>query len=316
MKKNYFYAFLLVFAVFTLNAQTIEIDDDFESYAAGSPISGAHWTDWGCGGGAGCAIMCSVDQAHSGAQSGNIPSDGSTDAVLDLGNKIFGTWGLSFWMYVPSNQEAYFNFQGVVPIGAGEWIVGNIFFNEALGNPGQGYIDWSTSDTADDTYFSFPHDQWFQVITNVDISTGISTATWQFYVDGVEVIAAGTPFADGAGTYPTSYGGIDFFSISTDNNYYLDDVLYQDEFLAPDVSVQDLENKGFSAYPNPVTDQLNLRANEMINSVSISNILGQEVYRAEINSLHNSIDFSEFKNGTYFVSVKIGDTEGTVKVLK
>ncbi|MDA9341956.1 hypothetical protein N9Q84_03150 [Flavobacteriaceae bacterium] len=45
--------------------------------------------------------------------------------VLDLGNKIFGEWGLEFWMLVPNDKEGYFNLQGTVPIGSGEWVVGN-----------------------------------------------------------------------------------------------------------------------------------------------------------------------------------------------
>ncbi len=28
------------------------------------------------------------------------------DAVLDLGNKIFGQWGLEFWMYIPAGKTA------------------------------------------------------------------------------------------------------------------------------------------------------------------------------------------------------------------
>ena len=69
--------------------------------------------------------MSSDAQARSGAKSGYIPGDGTTDAVLDLGNKIFGEWGLEFWMLVPNDKEGYFNLQGTVPIGSGEWVVGN-----------------------------------------------------------------------------------------------------------------------------------------------------------------------------------------------
>lgn len=32
------------------------------------------------------------------------------DVVLDLGNKIFGEWGLDFWMYVVFGKEVYMNF--------------------------------------------------------------------------------------------------------------------------------------------------------------------------------------------------------------
>ncbi len=311
MKKNYFLAVLFTFAMVSVNAQ---FTDDMESYTDGQPISGGWWTDWGCGGGVGCAIMSSSAQAQSGVLSGLIPDDGTTDAVLDMGNKIFGSWGMKFAMYVPDGQEGYWNLQGTVPIGAGEWIVGNIFFNQDATNPGVGLID----DTAlGGVNFNFPHDQWFDVIMNFDINAGIGASTWQMWVNDVEVIPAGTAFTDNAGTYPTSLGGIDFFSISANNIYYVDDVDYRDSFHPdPTLGLDDLAAKGFSAYPNPVSNILNVRANEAISSVSIYNILGQEVYSAKLNAVSSTIDMSSYASGAYFVKVNIGGTEGIVKIVK
>jgi hypothetical protein len=313
MKKNYLFAVLFAFGMMNVNAQNIEFMDDMEAYTVGAPIYQDHWTDWACGGT--CAVTASGDFARSGSVSGNVPGDTTTDGVLDMGNKIFGTWGLEFYMYIPSGKEGYYNLQGTVPITAGEWIVGNINFNEALGAPGVGVIDLSTADLTDDITFAFPHDAWFSIITNVDISAGISAATWQMYVNGVEVVPSGTAFADGVGTTPTSLGGIDFFSVSADNNFYLDDFLYQDQFINP-AGVQDLEAKGFSAYPNPVKNVLNLKANEEISSAVVYNVLGQEVYNANVNALSSTIDMSSFASGAYFVKVTIGGTEGIVKILK
>ncbi len=82
------------------------------------------------------------------------------------------------------------------------------------------------------------------------------------------------------------------------------------------VGVEDFIAKGFSAYPNPVTDILNLSANEEISSVSISNILGQIIYQANVDSMNFTVDMSSFSGGTYFVIVQIGDTIRTVKIIK
>jgi hypothetical protein len=311
MKKNYFLAVLFSFAMISLSAQ---FSDDMESYVDGSPISGAHWTDWGCGGGPGCAIMSSSAEAQGGLLSGLIPDDTTTDAVLDLGNKIFGTWGLSFWMYVESDQNGYWNLQGNVPIGAGEWIIGDVFFNQDNANPGVGLVDNSALGPVN---FDFPHDTWFRVVMNWDISAGISAATWGWWVDGVWVLPDGTPFTDGAATVPTSLGGFDFFSIDGNCLYYMDSFEYIEGYIDPQTSgVEDLNEKGFSAYPNPVTDILNLRANEEISSVSVSNILGQVIYSANVDSMNSTIDMSSYSSGTYFVTVQIGNTQGTVKVLR
>ncbi len=306
MRKNYFLVALLVMFVSGVNAQ---FTDDMESYTVGQPISGDWWTDWGCGGGAGCAIMSSDTHAQSGSKSGLIPDDTTTDAVLDLQNKIFGQWYLTFSMYVPSGQEAYWNLQGTVPIGAGEWIMGNFFFNQDLASPGQGLIDDCPGAPVT---FSFPHDEWFDVYLAVDISAGMSLATCQLDIAGANVLPAGTPFTDAAGTVPTSLGGIDFFSISANNLYWVDDVIYTDEIAG----VNDFASYGFSAYPNPVNDVLNLKANQAINSVAIYNILGQEVYSAKVDAMTSSVDMSQMASGAYFVKVNINGTEGTVKVIK
>jgi len=305
MKKHYFFAALFAVAL-TANAQ---FTDDMESYAVGAPISQDWWTDWGCGGGAGCAIISSDAQANDGSKSGLVPDDGTTDAVLDLGNKIFGQWDLTFFMYVPSGQEAYWNLQGTVPIGAGEWIMGNFFFNQDNLNPGVGLIDDCPGAPVN---FNFPHDAWFSVNLKVDISAGISLATCQLTIDGTELLPAGTPFTSADGTVPTSLGGIDFFSISANNLYYVDTVSYVDGF----VGTADFASKGFSAYPNPVSNVLNLQANESINSVAIFNVLGQQVYSAKVNAMSSQVDMSQMASGAYFVKVNVNGAEGTVKLIK
>ncbi|HAT64876.1 MAG TPA: hypothetical protein DCS66_09775 [Flavobacteriaceae bacterium] len=308
MKKNYFLVALLALAFTSVNAQ---FTDDMESYTAGQPIYQDWWTDWGCGGT--CAILSSADQAYDGGLSGYVPDDGSTDGVLDLGNKIFGEWGLEFYMYVPSGKEAYWNLQGTVPIGSGEWIVGNIFFNQDTTNPGVGLIDDAVGAPVN---FNFPHDAWFRIAMNVDITGGIGASTWGLSVDNTEVIPMGTPFTDASGTYPTSLGGIDFFSISANNMYWIDAFDYRDSFHILVLSTNEFAQKGFSAYPNPVSDKLNIQAKERINSVVIYNVLGQQVYNAKVDALSSTIDMSRMASGAYFVNVNINGTEGTVKVIK
>ena len=71
--------------------------DDIENYATGSPVNGGPWLEWVAGIGYGTS---SDAYALSGTQSMLVGGDG-VDPVLDLGNKIFGQWGLEFWMYIP-----------------------------------------------------------------------------------------------------------------------------------------------------------------------------------------------------------------------
>tara|TARA_R110000787_G_scaffold279936_1_gene390341 strand:+ start:9121 stop:10041 length:921 start_codon:yes stop_codon:yes gene_type:complete len=306
MKKNYFLVAILSFVMVTMNAQ---FTDDMESYTDGEPIFEAHWTDWGCGGGAGCAIMSSSEQAHGGSLSGYIPDDTTTDAVLDLGNKIFGEWGLAFWMFVPNDKEGYFNLQGTVPIGSGEWAVGNITFNLDTLTPGEGLIDDSALGPVS---FAFPQGEWFRVVMNWDISTGISSATWQFNVAGVDVLPVGTAYTGADGTSPSSLGGIDYFSSSANQQAYYDDFVYQPEFIT--LGNNDISAKGFRSAMSNGT--LTLKAQENINSVAIYNMLGQQVYNANVNAMQSTVDMSNLSNGTYIVKVNINGTEGSVKVIR
>ena len=306
MKKNYFLLAIFSLIMVSMTAQT-GFQDDMESYSEGEPIFVDWWTDWGCGGGVGCAILSTSAQAQGGSLSGLIPDDGTTDAVLDLGNKIFGEWGLEFWMYIPAGKTGYFNMQGTVPIGSGEFVGGNILFNADATTPGFGNIDDSALGNVE---FSYPEDQWFQVLMNFDVSLGIGAATWQFAIDGVDVLPAETPYTSADGTTATSVGGIDFFSIDSNNEYFIDTLLYQEGLLG----TESFDSKGFrSAMSN---GNLTLRAQENINSVAVYNMLGQQVYNANVNAMQSTVDMSNLSNGTYIVKVNINGTEGSVKVIR
>ena len=306
MKKNYFLLAIFSLIMVSMTAQT-GFEDDMESYSTGEPIFVDWWTDWGCGGGVGCAIMSSDAQAYSGEKSGLIPGDATTDAVLDLGNKIFGEWSLSFWMLVPENKEGYFNLQGTVPIGSGEWVQGNIFFNQDLLTPGEGSIDDSAIGVVT---FTYPQGEWFNVKMNWDVNSGISAATWEFIVDGNVVLPVGTAFTTAAGVPATSIGGIDFYSISANHEAYYDELNYQEGFLGS----EDFSSKGFRSAMSNGT--LTLRAQENINSVAVYNMLGQQVYNANVNAMQSTVDMSNLSNGTYIVKVNINGTEGSVKVIR
>ncbi len=308
MKKNYLLLTLLALVTLSATAQIDPFTDDMESYTVGSAVCENWWTDWT----ADCSVagLSSDAQFHAGAQSYLVPGDPAAyDPVLDLGNKIFGTWYIEFWMYIPAGKEGYFNLQGTVPIGSGEWVVGNIYFNQGGTDAGNGSIDDSALGVVT---FTYPEDAWFRVYMGWDISAGISLATWFMSIDGNDVIPAGTAFTSADGTTATSLGGINFFSVSANNEFYIDDMTYSDSPLG----VEELEAKGVSVYPNPVQNVLNVQAKEAISSVAIYNVLGQQVYAANVDALSSSIDMSQMASGAYFVKVDIAGETGTYKIIK
>ena len=319
MKKNYLLAVLFAFGMVTANAQFAS--DDMESYGGGNaPINTGHWSSWD--GTDAVAMFSSGNQAQSGALSGYIDGSG-IDPLLLLGDKIFGSWGLKMSLYIPSGKIGYYNIQGQEAPGI-QWVVGNITLGN--GDPGDdeftGRIDMSTGDLTDDFVFQFPKDVWFDVIHNFDFNAGAGASTWTLWVhDGTvyqNVVPVGTDFADGAAVFAQALGGLNLFSVGADMEMYVDDVEYINAFY-PDptlVGINEFDAAGFTAYPNPVKNVLNLQANEEISSVAVYNVLGQEVYNANINALTSTIDMASFASGAYFVKVNIGGTEGIVKILK
>jgi hypothetical protein len=306
MKTNYFLVALFTLTMLSVNAQFI---DDMESYTVGEPINEGHWTNWGIGDGIGHDLMSESGSHGDGEKSGFIPPDTTTGAVLDLGNKTNSVWELEFYMFVPQDKEAYFNLQGSVPIvGNGEFIVGNIFLNQNLTNPGVGLISNSALGAVN---FNFPHGQWFRVLMRFDISNGMSLATWDMYVDGEEVIPIGTAFTNLAGTIPTSLGGVNFFSISIDNFLLVDDFIYCE---GCNLGIKQNSLLDFSVYPSPTTGILNIESESTIIQIEVYNQLGQLVAS---NSNQNTIDISRVDAGLYFIKLKDENGNiGTKKVVK
>jgi alpha-tubulin suppressor-like RCC1 family protein len=84
------------------------------------------------------------------------------------------------------------------------------------------------------------------------------------------------------------------------------------------LDVEDFTNASndVKAYPNPIKDVLNISFDKEITSVSVYNLLGQEVLTKFINANEGSLDTSNLASGTYFVKV-IADSEvKTLKVIK
>ena len=82
------------------------------------------------------------------------------------------------------------------------------------------------------------------------------------------------------------------------------------------LSADTFENNSFKAYPNPVKDILTLEYSSDITSVTVFNLLGQQVISRSLNATSTNIDMSQLNAGAYLVSVKMGDVEKTIKVVK
>ena len=90
--------------------------------------------------------------------------------------------------------------------------------------------------------------------------------------------------------------------------------------VTPDVTVlsvtDELEAIGFTVYPNPVQNTLNVSAGVVVDAVSIFDLTGREVMRATPNAAAFSLDVNNLNKGMYLVTVKAGEQELTTKLVK
>ncbi|MBC8644242.1 T9SS type A sorting domain-containing protein [Flavobacterium lindanitolerans] len=70
------------------------------------------------------------------------------------------------------------------------------------------------------------------------------------------------------------------------------------------------------AYPNPVTDLLNVSYSENILAVEIFNLIGQKIMDKTVNNTLVTINLSDIETGTYLVRVSSGKAQKTFRILK
>jgi hypothetical protein len=109
------------------------------------------------------------------------------------------------------------------------------------------------------------------------------------------------------------------------NIYYLriwdwddDNIGNSGQFYLTDnvVGVEEYKSLKFEYYPNPATNVLNINAQVKIDSITLTNLLGQEVLKAQPSHTQTSLNISSLKQGVYLMKVKIGDKVSTVKIVK
>ena len=283
---------LLAFVSFTMNAQTILFEDDFESYTATDNVG----------------------------EDTDIPA---TYMSYDVDGDTYN-WGIANVINFSQPYDQIFvgNF-----IMSASYIT-----NGAGGNGGQGALSpdnilvfpmmsiptnaanvdlmYLVGSGTDPDYFSETYS--VQVTTTSDqaailAATPILDTTLAF--QGAEFITLNLDAYVGQDVYVSfrHYNTTDQFTLGLDNVT----VQYDDTS-----SVQDLQAQGFVYFPNPVSDVLNMKANSAINNVSVLNLLGQEVMNVMPNELQSSVNFSNLNSGVYLVKVQIGNTNGTFKIVK
>ncbi len=187
--------------------------DNIDTYTAGDAVGpyADWWSTWsGVEGGAEDGTVSDA-YAYSGDNSVLIPGTGSTDAILKLGDATTGTLRLEWQMYIPSGKTGYYNIQETEVPGVA-WNL-ELYFGDVTEGTGEFTVP------AAGPSFTYPVNEWFLVehIVNLDDNT------IKVYIDGVMVLDD---------VYAGNLGGVDYYSWSGTNTYYLDDILFIEEGAA------------------------------------------------------------------------------------
>ncbi len=70
------------------------------------------------------------------------------------------------------------------------------------------------------------------------------------------------------------------------------------------------------AYPNPATDRLTIASSYDIESVSVYNMVGQQIWTSDVRAGEIGIDISGWQSGTYLIRVSADQTQNALKIVK
>lgn len=270
----------------SLLAQTPLLEEGFESYNVGDYIgeSSAVWTTWSGTTGTDEDGIVSDEFAHTGTQSLKIfgaVSGGPMDVYLPIG--LDDAYEVSFQIYVPSGNSAYFNIQEALAVQVG-WAFDMVF-------DANGTVSLSI-DQIDLSQTTYTPDAWNSVGLFMDPIN-----------DRAEIYVNGEYLNNVA--FDAQIGGLNLFGYGDGNTpglYYVDDlVVVECDDVLNGINEAELE---LSFGPNPAVDYIQLNSNIQEGIVRIIALNGQVVEEHDLVNLESSsrIDFN-LNNGIYLVEL-------------
>lgn len=134
-------------------------------------------------------------------------------------------------------------------------------------------------------------------------------------VSSSPALVAGTWLSVDVAVDLTSFDGFKEFGVTSNlNNKVWYDNLYA--YRAATASVENNELLGFSMYPNPANNVLNISAKGTIQNADIYNVLGSKVRSYTVNKSSETLDVSNLSSGIYLVKYSVDGKVGTAKFVK
>ena len=278
--------------------------DDIDSYLAGNLIaqSSPNWSTWsGFGGGQDDAFI-SNSQAASGNNSIYLNYLNDDDLYLPF-DQVYNSGDVEVIldMYVVSN--ANLNLQDDLAVNSPEIL--DLNFNNS------GMLQINIGGTL--LIGAYPGlNQWFELKITGDLSSSI----WGIYINGAY---QGGTIANNGGTV----GSVNFRPEMGDE-FYIDNVEWyvvsDDDCLSQTIpvtitvedcsNISELTNKVVDIFPNPTSDQINVKSEHEILKLSITNVMGKKVKSIPNTKQKNlQVDISDLSDGHYNIKI---ETKGFV----
>ena len=105
------------------------------------------------------------------------------------------------------------------------------------------------------------------------------------------------------------------YSAAPNGFYLLVDNFQLTSFSSLGTNIPD-QSTTFEYFPNPVKDELTIKAQQNIDSIEIFNILGQSVISLSPGVLETKVDMQTLQTGAYFVKISIDQKTEIFRVLK
>lgn len=97
----------------------------------------------------------------------------------------------------------------------------------------------------------------------------------------------------------------------------VDNVWYDNIYLHKNtLSVSNFETAKIKMYPNPATTNFTIEAQDLISSINVYNVLGQEVIKNNPNNNQATLDISGLQVGVYVVKATINGNVSTSRIIK
>ncbi|WP_397300455.1 fibronectin type III domain-containing protein [Nonlabens ulvanivorans] len=241
-------------------------------------------------------------------------SEGDDTAVAVGPNGLDGAWATDDFANdaASSNgQAAKINIWTTAAIN--DWLVTPEFDLGSAGNF-EAIFDIAHTDFSDTIPGVFTADQQVQLVITDD--GGMTWTTLQTWDSTTTVSNTGQNVVVDLSAYTgivqlAFWGSNGVAASAGDSEFFVDNFT-----IDATASASSVEELGFTFYPNPVKDVLNINGLQTIDSASVMNMLGQQVMNVSPGVTNAQIDMTTLSAGVYLVQVTTDSRTSTIRVVK